>query len=82
MKDTDFELISDRTRLLTNEGYFERHRELYNIHGMKSVEAWERLESELPLGLRRYTSYNAFLNARRRHCRGNLPDLLVFSLKD
>lgn len=77
MKDTDFELAMERTKaLLTNAGYFARHRELVSEYGVKG--AWEVLESELPFGLSRYTSFHAFEAAKKRESDGTLNDVVFF----
>lgn len=71
MIDTDFEA---KARLLTNAGYFDRHRELCRSMGVE--QAWEQLESELPLGIRRYTSYHAFEAAKKKESNGTLPNTI------
>jgi len=73
MKDTEFE---QKARLLTNDGYFERFRELAPEMGVRA--AWERLEGELPLGLRRFTNYTAFEKAKAKEQKRELPELIVF----
>lgn len=80
MKDTDFERISESASLLTNRGYFDRFRELQPELGVKG--AWARLESELPLGLRRYTHYHAFEAAKKKEAEGCLPEQIIFKFKD
>lgn len=70
MVDKNFELILERVNLLTNEGYFSRHRELAAVHGV--TEAWRLLESELPFGITRYSSFNAFEAAKKRESEGTL----------
>lgn len=72
MKDTDFDRLSERAALLTNAGYFARHRELVPEYGVRG--AWEKLESELPLGLIRYSSFHAFEAAKRKESEGALND--------
>lgn len=60
--------LEARAALLTNEGYFGRVRELCREMSVRA--AWEKVESELPFGLRRYTHYSAFKKARsmeRKH---------------
>jgi len=76
LKDTDFEQLSERAALLSNEGYFSRHRELAAIHGV--TEAWQIVESELPFGLRRFTSFHAFENAKKQHSEGSIPTTAIF----
>lgn len=71
MTDKDFELMMERVQLLDNDGYFARHRELAPVIGVQA--AWEQLESELPLGLKRYTSFHAFEAAKKREAEGTLP---------
>lgn len=63
----DFEA---RAALLTNEGYFGRVRELCREMSVK--EAWRQVESELPLGLRRFTHYMAFEAAKTKEANGTL----------
>ena len=72
MTDTDFDRISERAALLTNDGYFARHRELVAEYGVQG--AWEQVESELPFGLSRYTSFHAFEAAKRREADGTLNE--------
>jgi hypothetical protein len=69
MIDTDFE---KRAALLTNDGYFGRVRELCR-EGKSVKEVWEQVESELPLGLRRFTHYMAFRHARVQDANKTLP---------
>lgn len=69
MIDTDFE---KRAALLTNDGYFGRVRELGKT--MSMTEAWEVVESELPFGLRRFTSYKGFNAARTKEANKTLPN--------
>lgn len=69
MIDRDFE---QRAALLTNDGYFDRIRELCR-DGKSVKEAWEHVESELPLGLRRFTTYTSFCYARVQDTNKNLP---------
>lgn len=78
MTDTDFERITERASLLTNEGYFSRHRELAPEYGVQG--AWEKLESELPFGISRYTSFHAFEAAKKREAEGTLNET-VYSKK-
>ena len=68
MIDKQFELAVE---LFTNEGYFGRYREL--IAEMACRAAWEQVESELPFGLRRFTSYDSFKKALRQERRDVLP---------
>ena len=69
MIDRDFE---QRAALLTNNGYFDRVRELCR-EGSSVKEAWEKVESELPHGLRRFTHYFSFRMARIKEANGALP---------
>lgn len=62
--------------LLTNEGYFNRHRELAAEYGV--TEAWRMVESELPFGLKRFTSFHSFENAKKLHVQGTIPKRTVF----
>ena len=71
MIDTEFER---KAALLTNDGYFSRFRELAQEMGVE--QAWEAVESELPFGLRRYTSYTAFLAAKTREAKGELNEVV------
>lgn len=64
----DFEA---RAALLTNEGYFGRVREL--SRSMSIRQAWEKVESELPFGLRRYTHYMSFNAAKTKEASGQPP---------
>jgi hypothetical protein len=57
MIDTDFER---RSALLTNEGYFDRVRELC-MAGSSVKDAWIQVEKELPFGLRRFEHYGLIL---------------------
>jgi hypothetical protein len=68
MIDRDFE---QRAALLTNDGYFDRIRELSKAMPIKA--AWEQTESELPHGLRRFTNYISFEAAKTKEASGNLP---------
>jgi|GEM_PF-7066260 len=68
MIDTDFER---RSALLTNEGYFDRVRELC-MAGSSVKDAWIQVEKELPFGLRRFEHYISFENARCREAYGAL----------
>lgn len=68
MVDTTFEHAS---ALFTNDGYFGRYREL--IATMSCREAWQQVEAELPLGLRRFVSYPAFKEALRLERVRRLP---------
>ena len=69
MIDSEFEA---KARLLTNAGYFDRVRELCR-GGFSVKDAWERVEGELPHGLRRFTSIIAFHRARKKEALGKLP---------
>lgn len=71
MTDKEFELLQERAKLLTNEGYFARHRELAQNIGVEA--AWEQVESELPFGIRRFTCIESFQRARRKIAGGNAP---------
>lgn len=68
MKDTDFEKTAS---LLTNDGYFDRVRELC-ASGLGVRQAWEQVEAELPFGLRRFTHYISFAKARREESQGTI----------
>jgi len=68
MIDRDFE---QRAALLTNDGYFDRVRELCSS-GKSVKEAWEQVESELPLCLRRFTTFTSFCYARVQNANNNL----------
>jgi hypothetical protein len=73
MIDTNIELdFERRAALLTNSGYFDRVRELCG-KGNSVKDAWEQVESELPLGLRRFTHYMAFRHARVQNANNSLP---------
>ncbi len=74
MIDRDFEQQSERAALLSNEGYFSRYRELIAHMGCRS--AWEKVESEMPFGLRRFVSYDAFKKALRFERLGILPNTI------
>jgi hypothetical protein len=76
MTDTDFDRISERAALLTNDGYFARHRELVAEHGV--MGAWEKVESELPFGLKRFSSFHAFENAKKQEAEGGISPVAVF----
>ncbi len=74
MIDKDFELQTERAaELLTNDGYFARFRQ-HIADGKTRREAWEATESELPFGLRRYSSLTAFKNALTRERSGHLSN--------
>lgn len=76
MIDSDFE---KQAALLTNDGYFSRVRQLCSAgHTVKA--AWEQVESELPLSLRRFTTYTAFRYARVQESNNNLRPP-IFKLK-
>lgn len=68
MIDTDFEAAG---RLLTPSGYFDRVRELCK-EGSSVKDAWTRVESELPFGLRRFLTYTSFEHERKREADGVL----------
>ena len=70
MTDTTFER---RAALLTNDGYFDRVRELMQECNMPQEQAWDTVEKDLPFGLRRFTSYLSFLNAKKLESEGRLP---------
>lgn len=73
MIDNQTELTFERrAALLTNDGYFDRVRELC-AEGKSVKEAWEQVESELPLNLRRFTRYIAFRYARVQDANNTLP---------
>lgn len=76
MKDTDFEQISARAKLLTNEGYFARFRELAPEIGVTA--AWQQVESELPFDLIRYSSFHAFEAAKKRYSQGTIGTTTYF----
>lgn len=69
---------TDPSELLTNEGYFTRFREL--AQEMTVLAAWEHLESEMPFGIRRYTSYTAFLAAKKREAKGRLGCVIYLKI--
>jgi len=72
MIDKDFEVAAERAaKLFTNAGYFARYREL--LATVNCREAWEQTESEMPFGLRRFTSYDSFKKALRQERRDALP---------
>lgn len=68
MIDKDFER---RVALLTNDGYFSRAWELSKTMTVK--EAWIQVELELPHGLRRYTTFTSFTDARKKNANKTLP---------
>lgn len=76
MIDTDFERHAS---LLTNDGYFSRHRELSAEYGVRL--AWEMVEQELPLGIRRYNSYFSFQNAKKKYIDGCMPAHIQLTVK-
>lgn len=80
MQDTDFERLSERAKLLTNDGYFARHRELAAEHGV--LIAWEMVEKELPLGIQRYSSFFAFENAKKRFIDGTLNEVVFLKFSE
>ena len=68
MTDKDFETAAE---ILTNDGYFARYRQhLRNCQTNR--EAWEATEADLPLGLRRFQSFEAFKSALHRERKGHL----------
>lgn len=71
MIDKDFEIHAE---LLTNDGYFTRYRQ-HRADGLNCREAWEAVENELPLGLRRYRNHSAFKDALLKERKGILPVL-------
>jgi hypothetical protein len=66
MQDTDFEQFCERRNLLTDAGYFDRWRALWQKHGIRV--AWEMVETEMheAFGVRRFLSYEAFHEAMKR----------------
>lgn len=81
MIDKDFELQSERAaELLTNDGYFARYRE-HRASGKNCRESWEAVESELPLGLRRFQNHTSFKDALLKERTGKLPPLPRLTLK-
>lgn len=79
MIDKEFELISESARLMTNDGYFGRFWELQPQIGV--YNAYKQLESELPMGLERYTSFHSFEVAKKKYKDGTLPDTIIFKFK-
>ncbi len=80
MIDKDFETFSEKARLLSNEGYFARYRE-HLAAGKSGREAWEAVESEMPLGLRRFQNHTSFKDALLKERTGRLPQLPRLTLK-
>lgn len=80
MIDKDFEMLSDRAKLLSNEGYFARYRE-HLASGKNGREAWEATESEMPLGLRRFQNHTSFKDALLKERTGKLPAIPRLTLK-
>ena len=76
MIDKDIERLLEKAALLTNDGYFARHRELVAEHGV--MGAWEQVESELPFGLKRFSSFHAFENAKKQEAEGGISPVAVF----
>lgn len=73
MTDKDFEIeVGKAAELLTNAGYFTRYRN--HLATMNCRAAWEATESELPFGLRRFLSFEAFKNALTRERNGHLSE--------
>ena len=80
MIDKEFELIAERaTSLMTNEGYFGRFWDLHQTMGV--YNAYKQLEDELPLGLKRYTSFHSFEVAKKKYKDGTLPDTIIFKYR-
>lgn len=78
MTDKDFEIkIEAQAALLTNDGYFARYRQL--IASVSCRRAWEQVESEMPFGLRRFTSYDSFKKALRMERQARLPHIVRLS---
>lgn len=75
MIDKDFEMLSERAKLLSNEGYFARYRE-HLASGKNGREAWEATESEMPFGLRRFQNHTSFKDALLRERRGKLSNTI------
>jgi hypothetical protein len=73
MIDKDFETISEKVKLLSNEGYFARYRE-HLATGKSRREAWEAVEAEMPLSLRRFKNHTSFKNALLTEAEGKLPE--------
>ena len=71
MIDKDIEITTERMPLLTNSGYFDRYHEL--AESMSTRMAWERVESELPFGLKRFTSVQSLMIVRKRILKGEDP---------
>ena len=80
MIDKDFETLGERARLLSNEGYFARYRE-HLATGKSGREAWEAVENEMPLGLRRFQCHTSFKDALLKERTGRLPQLPRLTLK-
>lgn len=79
MIDRDFEQYCEKSvALLSNAGYFARYRELIAVKTCRA--AWEQVESEIPLGLRRFTSYGAFKEALRLERGRALPEIARFQM--
>lgn len=79
MIDKDFEIQASKAQaLFTNAGYFARYRELIAVKTCRA--AWEQVESEIPLGLRRFTSYGAFKEALRLERGRALPEIARFQM--
>jgi hypothetical protein len=76
MIDKDIERLLEKAALLTNDGYFARHRELVAEYGVQG--AWEKVESELPFGLKRFSSFHAFENAKKQEAEGGISPVAVF----
>ena len=72
MAEKDFKRQAERSaELLTNDGYFNRFRQ-HLADGKSRRKAWEAVEGELPLGLRRYTNFTSLKDALKRERKGSL----------
>ena len=69
MIDSEFEKYAE---IVTNQGYFDRIRQLCSS-GVSVEDAWQKVESELPFGFRRYTNIISFHAARKKEAAGTLP---------
>ncbi len=80
MVDKDTEICFEQSAaLLTNEGYFARYR--VHLATMTCRVAWETVESEMPLGLTRFSTYDSFKKALRRERGNNLPAQVRLTIK-
>lgn len=78
MTDKQTEVHFEETAvLMTNAGYFARYR--HYISTMSCRAAWEQVESELPFGLRRFSSYDAFKKALREKGNDEHSEMVRFS---